>query len=40
MAAEYAFVSDAFEPSWHWFFSFQSGFGLRIAGETAHLSTK
>lgn len=40
MAVEYAFVSDDADPSWHWFFLFQSGFGLRVAGETAHLSTK
>ena len=43
-AAEDAFAvspaASAFDPSWHWLFSFMSGFTLRIAGETAHLSTQ
>jgi hypothetical protein len=32
-------VSEAFDFSWHWLFSFMSGFTLRVAGESAHLST-
>ncbi|MDQ2948885.1 MAG: hypothetical protein M3Y27_23570 [Acidobacteriota bacterium] len=31
-------AAEAFDPSWHWLFSFMSGFTLRVAGETAHLS--
>jgi hypothetical protein len=33
-------ASATFDSSWHWLFSFMSGFTLRIAGETAHLSTQ
>jgi hypothetical protein len=32
--------SETFDPSWHWLFSFQSGFTFKIAGESAHLSTQ
>jgi hypothetical protein len=32
--------SETFDLSWHWLLSFQSGFTLRIAGESAHLSTQ
>ena len=32
-------AAETFDPSWHWVFSFMSGFTLRIAGEAAHLST-
>ena len=41
---EHTFVassaSERFDPSWHWVFSFMSGFTLKVAGETAHLSTQ
>jgi hypothetical protein len=33
-------AAPAFDPSWHWLFSFMSGFTLRIAGDTAQLSTQ
>ena len=32
-------AADAFDDSWHWIFSFMSGFSLRVAGESAHLAT-
>jgi hypothetical protein len=32
-------AGETFDPSWHWLFSFMSGFTLRVAGEAAHLST-
>lgn len=39
---EHTFVAssaaETFDSSWHWVFSFMSGFTLRVAGETAHLS--
>jgi hypothetical protein len=41
---EHTFVAssaaETFDFSWHWVFSFMSGFTLRVAGETAHLSTQ
>jgi hypothetical protein len=41
---EHTFVAssaaEAFDTSWHWVFSFMSGFTLRVAGETAYLSTQ
>jgi hypothetical protein len=43
-AFDYNFVTssakETFDSSWHWVFSFMSGFRLRIAGETAHLSSQ
>lgn len=33
-------TSNGVNSSWHWVFSFQSGFSLRLAGERAHLSTQ
>jgi hypothetical protein len=33
-------ASETFDPSWHWLFSFMSGFTLRVAGESAYLSTQ
>jgi hypothetical protein len=41
---EHTFVAssaaETFDSSWHWVFSFMSGFTLRVAGDTAHLSTQ
>lgn len=33
-------ITNGVNSSWHWIFSFQSGFSLRLAGESAHLSTE
>jgi hypothetical protein len=33
-------ASESFDLSWHWMFSFMSGFTLRIAGASADLSTQ
>ena len=32
-------AAPAFDTSWHWLFSFMSGFTLRLASESAELST-
>ena len=33
-------AAAAFDSSWHWLFSFMSGFTLRVAGESAHPSAE
>ena len=32
-------ATAGFDGSWHWVFSFMSGFSVRVAAESAHLST-